>query len=113
MPRIICDVHEVRSGVPADLARLGAELEIRSLARGDYVVAIDAIVERKAIADLHSSIVEGRFWAQMAKIRLARRPYLLIESRVASISRIQCGNASSHFPATSPDQISGCVGCRA
>ena len=81
MPRIVCDVHEIRSGVPTDLARLGAEVEIRSLTRGDYVVAVDAIVERKTIADLHSSIVKGRFWAQVAKIRLARRPYLLIEGR--------------------------------
>jgi Fanconi anemia group M protein len=79
MPRIVCDVHEVRSGVPAQLAGLGAAVEIRALARGDYLVAVNALVERKTIADLHSSIVKGRFWAQMAKIRVARRPYLLLE----------------------------------
>jgi ERCC4-type nuclease len=79
MQRIVCDVHEVRSGVPAQLAELGADVEIRSLLRGDYLVAVDAIVERKTIADLHFSIVKGRFWAQMRKIRVARRPYLLLE----------------------------------
>lgn len=81
MPRIVCDVHEVRSGVPAQLARLGAEVEIRALTRGDYLVAVNALVERKTVADLHVSIVKGRFWAQMAKIRVTRRPYLLLEGR--------------------------------
>jgi ERCC4-type nuclease len=79
MQRIVCDAHEVRSGVPAQLAELGADVEIRSLLRGDYLVAVNAIVERKTIADLHFSIVRGRFWAQMRKIRVARRPYLLLE----------------------------------
>jgi DNA excision repair protein ERCC-4 len=79
MPRIVCDVHEVRSDVPAQLAGLGADIEIRPLTRGDYLVAVNALVERKTIADLHSSIARGRFWAQLAKIRVARRPYLLLE----------------------------------
>ena len=81
MPRIVCDVHEGRSAVPVHLARLGIDVEIRALERGDYLVAVNALVERKTIADLHSSIVKGRFWAQMAKIRVARRPYLLLEGR--------------------------------
>ena len=81
MPRIVCDVHEVRSGVPAQLAGHGADVEVRALTRGDYVVAVDALVERKTIADLHSPIVKGRLWAQIAKIRAARRPYLLLEGR--------------------------------
>jgi ERCC4-type nuclease len=81
MPRIVCDVHEVRSGVPAQLAGLGADVEIRSLTRGDYLVAVNALVERKTIPDMHSSIIKGRFWAQMGKIRVALRPYLLLEGR--------------------------------
>ena len=81
MPRIVCDVHEIRSGVPAHLAGLGADVEIRALERGDYVVAVNGLVERKTIPDLHSSILKGRFWAQMGKIRLARRPYLVLEGR--------------------------------
>jgi ERCC4-type nuclease len=79
MPPIVCDVHEVRSGVPALLAGLGADVEIRALQRGDYLVAVNALVERKTVADFHSSIIKGRFWSQMAKIRVARRPYLLLE----------------------------------
>jgi ERCC4-type nuclease len=75
------DVHEVRSGVPAQLAGLGAAVEIGALTRGDYLVAVNALVERKTIADLHSSIVKGRFWAQMAKIRVSRRAYLMLEGR--------------------------------
>ena len=79
MPRIVCDVHEGRSAVPSHLAKLGAEVEIRALKRGDYLVAVDALVERKTIADFHSSIVKGRFWAQIGKIHVARRPYLFLE----------------------------------
>ncbi len=79
MPPIVCDVHEVRSGVPAVLAELGADVEIRALQRGDYLVAVNALVERKTVADFHSSIINGRFWSQMAKIRVARGPYLLLE----------------------------------
>jgi ERCC4-type nuclease len=81
MPRIVCDVHEARSAVPVLLAGLGVEVEIRALERGDYLVAVNALVERKTIPDLHSSIVKGRFWAQVAKIRAARRPYLLLEGK--------------------------------
>jgi Fanconi anemia group M protein len=81
MPPIVCDVHEVRSAVPVHLAEFGAEVEIRALARGDYLVAVNALVERKTIADLHSSLARGRFWAQLAKIRVARRAYLLLEGR--------------------------------
>jgi ERCC4-type nuclease len=81
MPPIVCDVHEVRSAIPVHLAELGAEVEIRALKRGDYLVAVNALVERKTIADLHSSLARGRFWAQLAKIRVARRPYLLLEGR--------------------------------
>jgi ERCC4-type nuclease len=81
MPRIVCDVYEGRSGVPSQLVDLGASVEIRALQRGDYLVAVDALVERKTIADLHSSILKGRFWAQIAKIRVSRRAYLLLEGR--------------------------------
>lgn len=76
---VVCDVHEGRSGIPRQLIALGANVEIRALARGDYAIGVQGLVERKTVADLHRSILQGRFWAQIGKIRAARRPYLLIE----------------------------------
>jgi ERCC4-type nuclease len=62
------------------LEGLGAQVEIRALTRGDYVVGPGTVVERKTIRDLHLSIMNGRFWRQMAKIRAAgTSPYLVIE----------------------------------
>jgi ERCC4-type nuclease len=77
---ITADLHERASNVPSLLEGLGAHVEIRALSRGDYVVGPGTVVERKTIRDLHLSIMNGRFWRQMAKIRAAgTSPYLVIE----------------------------------
>ena len=77
---ITADVHERASGVPLLLETLGAEVEIRALTRGDYVVGPGTVVERKTVGDLHLSIMSGRLWQQMRKIRAAgNSPFLLIE----------------------------------
>ena len=66
--------------MPAVLEGLGAQVEVRSLARGDYVLGWQTVVERKTVADLHRSIVAGRFWSQMRALRSdGTRPYLLVE----------------------------------
>lgn len=79
MSLVVCDVHEGRSGIPGYLTILGATVEIRPLKRGDYALGVQGLVERKTVTDLHRSVVQGRFWAQIGKIRVARRPYLVIE----------------------------------
>ncbi|MCZ7588046.1 MAG: helix-hairpin-helix domain-containing protein [Gaiella sp.] len=82
MVRILVDVQERRSGIPELLAELGAEIEVMSLAAGDYVLGDDTIVERKAVLDLHSAVRRGHLWAQLAKLRAACPfPYLLVEGR--------------------------------
>jgi ERCC4-type nuclease len=80
---VTADVHERASGVPEMLRALGAQVELRSLPRGDYLVEAETVVERKTVADLHSSIAAGRFWAQMRKIRAVKWPYLMIEGASA------------------------------
>ena len=78
--RIIVDVHERQSGIADTLAELGAEIEIASLAAGDYAVGADTLVERKRVLDLHGAILKGRLWPQLGKLRSACAfPYLLIE----------------------------------
>src|SRR5262245_10155249 len=76
---ITADVHERASGIPLLLTDLGASVTVRALTRGDYVLGVDTIVERKTVADLHISVQAGRFWRQMRKVRTGVRPYLLIE----------------------------------
>jgi DNA excision repair protein ERCC-4 len=68
------------SQVPALLEALGAQVEIRTLTRGDYVVGPGTVVERKTVRDLHLSIMNARLWHQMRKIRAAgTSPHLVIE----------------------------------
>lgn len=53
---------------------------MRSLRAGDYQVGHGTLVERKQVLDLHSSLAEGRFWAQLGRLREAGRwAYLLVE----------------------------------
>jgi DNA excision repair protein ERCC-4 len=78
--RIVADVHEAKSGVPALLEQLGAEVELAPLPAGDYALGADTLVERKRVADLHSSIPKGYLWPQLARLRAACAfPYLLVE----------------------------------
>jgi Fanconi anemia group M protein len=80
--RVLVDVHEQRSGIPALLADLGADVEVVSLPAGDYVAGSDTIVERKAVLDLHSAVRRGHLWAQLARLRASCAfPYLLVEGR--------------------------------
>jgi len=78
--RIVADVHEERSGIPALLRELGAQVEIAPLPAGDYALGAGTLVERKRVLDLHGAVIKGRLWPQLAKLRAACAfPYLLVE----------------------------------
>jgi ERCC4-type nuclease len=80
--RIIADVFERRSGVVDLLSGHRVEVEIRALRAGDYALPGDVLVERKTVSDLHESIVRGRFWPQLGKLRRGcKAPYLIVEGR--------------------------------
>lgn len=79
MLEIVADVHERDSGMPSALERLGARVTIRSLTQGDYVVGPGSVIERKTTVDLHLTILRGRLWNQMYKLRATSRPFLLVE----------------------------------
>jgi ERCC4-type nuclease len=77
--RIVADIHERSGGVPRELRRLALEVREEHLPAGDYVVGENALIERKTTRGLHYSVRDGRFWAQMGKIRRGHgQPYLLI-----------------------------------
>lgn len=71
MLTITADVHERASRVPELLKELGLCVELGSLSRGDYKIGEQTVVERKTVDDLHLSIVRGRFWPQIRKVRAA------------------------------------------
>lgn len=77
---IICDVHERASDMPMRLCDLGAHVKIARLAAGDYDVGGGCLVERKQVLDLHDSLLKGRLWPQIRKLRQgAPSSYLLVE----------------------------------
>ncbi|PKM91933.1 MAG: hypothetical protein CVU81_03210 [Euryarchaeota archaeon HGW-Euryarchaeota-1] len=79
VPKIIIDSREFRSPVTRALALLGAKIEMQAMDVGDYVCSCDVVVERKEIGDFISSILDNRLFAQMAGLRKANSPILIIE----------------------------------
>lgn len=79
IPKIIIDSREFHSLVTRELALLGAKIEMKPLDVGDYVVSCDVVVERKEIGDFILSILDNRLFEQLANLRKAESPILLIE----------------------------------
>ena len=64
------------------LAENAVQVFVDRLDVGDYVVAPGCVVERKHVVDLHDSIVRGRFWPQLGRLRSGSdEQYLLVEGR--------------------------------
>jgi Fanconi anemia group M protein len=77
---VVADVREIPSGVPKRLEGLDVSVSRKRLQVGDYVVGSGAIVERKSVLDLQDSLIKGRLWIQIGRLReVAVWPYLLIE----------------------------------
>lgn len=77
---IVADYREQPSGVPQMLEAAGAEVELRELKAGDYLVNGTLLVERKRADDFVLSLVQNRLFAQCA--RMCATPYhrlLIIE----------------------------------
>uniref|UniRef100_UPI00358FF26B DNA repair endonuclease XPF isoform X2 n=1 Tax=Myxine glutinosa TaxID=7769 RepID=UPI00358FF26B len=80
IPRVVVDMREFRSELPALLHRRGFQIEPVTLEVGDYVLTPQLCVERKSISDLVSSLNNGRLFSQCtAMSRRYPRPALLIE----------------------------------
>jgi ERCC4-type nuclease len=79
-PRIRVDRFEARSGIAARLEKLGADVHRSTLQIGDYELGAQTVVERKSVGDLHASVVSGRFWGQIGRLRRGcRYRFLLVE----------------------------------
>lgn len=69
--KIIYDHREDRSSIPALLDLAGVELESSQLAVGDYIISDQIVIERKSPQDLTSSIISGRLFEQVARMKEA------------------------------------------
>lgn len=79
MIRVIVDEREKPSGVPDELAKLGAMVDYRVLEVGDYIVR-DYAIERKSARDFVSSLFTGRLFDQARRLGDAyETPILVVE----------------------------------
>jgi hypothetical protein len=67
--RVVTDVFERASRVPAALTRLDVDVIVEPLSAGDYRISDDILVERKTVPDLHGSLGRNRLWAQLGRLR--------------------------------------------
>src|SRR6476646_701302 len=80
MEAIVCDARERGVSIRRRLVELGVDVEVATLAAGDYAIGQTVLVERKTVSDLHLTIITGRFWLQIGRLRRgALAPYLLVE----------------------------------
>src|SRR5947208_2987689 len=76
---VIVDRHERARRLVRTLHDLGVATRVRPVAVRNYAVG-RSLVEQKTVNDLRRSIIEGRFWLQIGRLRRATaRPYLLVE----------------------------------
>ena len=88
--KIICDQRECASEVNKDLENLSTEeitveVTLEQLSVGDYLLADDIVIERKAIADLETSIMDGRIFNQLAELQKIPRSGLIVEGELSKL----------------------------
>ena len=78
--KIIIDHREYRSGVVRNLITLGISVESQQLDIGDYILSSRIGVERKNVDDFLNSLINGKLFSQISRLRDAYpRPMLIIE----------------------------------
>jgi DNA excision repair protein ERCC-4 len=99
LPRVVADERERSSGVPELLSKLGVRVYYSKLWVADYVVNPEIAAERKSIADLVSSVYDGRLFSQAASIASSfRKPYVIVEGDLTKV-RAMVKNPASYFGA--------------
>ena len=100
-PPILCDVHELASGIPEMLA-LRYPVVTQEMPLADYGLVDVAqrciLVERKSASDLLSSISDGRLRSQLDRLQAPEvdAPFLLVEDEF----RIHDGEVDTRTKAT-------------
>lgn len=83
MARIIVDSRESNSGIAALLSSRGAEVVMEELECGDYLLAENMAVERKAATDFVASILDKRVFLQLANLKATyTRSFIIVEGDI-------------------------------
>jgi Fanconi anemia group M protein len=77
--QIIMDERERNSDLKMLLEKLGAQVRMRTLNVGDFILSDRIVVERKTRADFESSIIDGRMFRQAASMSQFPKPMMIIE----------------------------------
>lgn len=78
--RVIVDQRERNSELLEMLQSLGIEVELKTILVGDYVVSDRVCIERKTIHDFESSIISGRLFDQITRLKETYEfPVLILE----------------------------------
>ena len=76
---IIVDSRELGAVTTRELVRLGAHLKSETLAVGDFVLSDRVVIERKEVDDFASSIIDGRLFDQVIKLKEYERSLIIVE----------------------------------
>jgi ERCC4-type nuclease len=70
------------------LSKKGIPFRVEALPAGDFIAG-DAVVERKNIVDLMSSVVSGRLWEQLKNLKQVEgaKPLLVVEGTVTELRK--------------------------
>jgi Fanconi anemia group M protein len=80
MVKILVDNRERNFMLIEKLNELGAELEFHNLPVGDYILSDRVCVERKRINDFENSIMNGRLFDQIERLRASfPKPIVILE----------------------------------
>ncbi|MCL4390610.1 MAG: ERCC4 domain-containing protein [Candidatus Micrarchaeaceae archaeon] len=78
--KIIVDSRERNTELISALEDRGIEATIKTIAVGDYIISDRVGVERKTVSDFENSLMNGRMFEQLTRLKGAyERPILLIE----------------------------------
>ncbi len=76
---IIVDSREFNSGIALRLAKLpGVTTEQQELSSGDYIIAEGCAVERKSAHDFIVSIMDGRIFDQVARMKIEYQEVIVL-----------------------------------
>ncbi|MEM3841625.1 MAG: ERCC4 domain-containing protein, partial [Candidatus Micrarchaeaceae archaeon] len=85
--KVIVDSRERNASITKRLEALGAIIHVETAPVGDYILSDRVAIERKTVADLQSSILNGRLFDQLARLKAAYQfPILLIEGDMSEFS---------------------------
>ncbi len=68
-PRVIIDSRERNAKLISSIEELGVDIELKTVDVGDYVISDRVCIERKTIQDFESSIINGRLFDQVIRLK--------------------------------------------